>query len=91
MTVKLFFDAIIKFFLGVVLVATLIFVPAGTLNYFGGWLLMGILFIPMFFAGIIMMVKNPNLLKSRLDAKEKQKEQNRQKAQELLLCFFAVW
>lgn len=76
MTVKLFFGAIIKFFLGVVLVAALIFVPAGTLNYFGGWLLMGILFIPMFFAGIIMMVKNPNLLKSRLDAKEKQKEQN---------------
>ena len=76
MTVKLFFGAITKFLLGVVLVGALIFVPAGTLSFFGGWLLMGILFVPMFFAGIVMMVKNPGLLKSRLNAKEKQKEQS---------------
>lgn len=76
MTMKLFFGAITKFLLGVVLVGLLIFLPAGTFAFFGGWLLMGILFVPMFFAGIVMMVKNPALLRSRLDAKEKQKEQS---------------
>ena len=75
MTVKLFFSAIIKFLLGVALVGVLIFLPAGTLAFFNGWLLMVILFVPMFFAGIVMMFKNPDLLKKRLDAKEKQKEQ----------------
>ena len=76
MSIKLFFSAILEFLLGVLLVGVLIFLPAGTLNYFNGWLLMGILFIPMFFAGIVMMIKSPNLLKSRLNAKEKLKEQN---------------
>ena len=73
---KLFFQAIVKFLLGVVLVGVLVFLPAGTLHYFNGWLFMGILFVPMFFAGIVMMIKNPQLLQSRLDAKEKQKDQN---------------
>ena len=76
MSVKLFFSAIIKFLLGVAIVGALIFLPAGTLNYFNGWLLMGLLFIPMFFAGIVMMIKDPNLLSSRLDAKEKLKDQD---------------
>ena len=76
MTVKLFVQAILKFLLGVVLVGVLIFLPAGTLAFFNGWLLMGILFIPMFCAGIVMMFKNPELLKFRLDAKEKQKDQS---------------
>ena len=76
MTKRLFFEAIFKFALGVILVGLLIFLPAGTLLYFNGWLFMGILFIPMFIAGIVMMIKNPSLLKSRLDAKEKHKEQN---------------
>ena len=76
MTVKLFFEAMIKFALGVVLVGALIFLPAGTLAFAGGWLLMGILFVPMFGAGIVMMIKNPSLLSSRLDAKEKEREQN---------------
>ena len=75
MTVKLFLQAIFKFLLGVLLVGLLLFLPAGTLAFQKGWLLMGILFIPMFLAGVVMMVKNPALLKSRLDAKEKQKEQ----------------
>ena len=75
MSVKLFFVAIIKFLLGVVLIGLLIFLPAGTLNYFNGWLFMIVLFVPMFIAGIVMMIKNPSLLASRLDAKEKQKEQ----------------
>ena len=75
MNKKLFFQAIIKFLLGVVLVGLLIFLPSGTINFINGWIFMGILFIPMLIAGIIMMIKNPMLLKSRLDAKEKQKEQ----------------
>lgn len=75
MTKKLFFEAIIKFLLGVMLVGLLIFLPAGTLKFFSGWLFMGVLFIPIFIAGIVMMVKNPQLLASRLDIKEKQKEQ----------------
>lgn len=73
---NLFVQAITKYLLGVVLVGLLIFLPAGTFSFFNGWLFMGILFVPMFFAGIIMMFKNPDLLKSRLNAKEKQKEQN---------------
>ena len=75
MNKKLFFDAIIKFLLGISIVGFLIFIPAGTANYINGWIFMGVLFIPMFIAGIIMMIKNPKLLASRLDAKEKQKEQ----------------
>ena len=73
---KLFFQATLKFFLGVFLVGILIFLPAGTLSYWQGWLLMGILFIPMFLAGIVMLIQNPALLKSRLDAKEKEKKQS---------------
>ncbi len=76
MTLKLFFSAIIKFLLGVVLVGALIFLPAGTLNYYGGLLLMGILFIPMFIAGLVMLIKNPVLLKSRLKAKETRDKQS---------------
>ena len=76
MTVKFFIQAIAKFLLGVVLVGVLLFLPAGTFSFFNGWLFMSILFIPMFLAGIVMMFKNPTLLKSRLDAKEKKKEQS---------------
>ena len=75
MTFKLFISAITKFLLGILLVGAIIFLPAGTLSFFGGWLLLGVLFIPMFFFFFIMMFKNPALLKSRLDAKEKSKEQ----------------
>ena len=73
---NLFLEAIAKFLLGVFLVGALFFLPAGTLRYLGGWLLMGILFVPMFCAGLVMLKKDPNLLKSRLQAKEKQKEQD---------------
>lgn len=76
MTKSLFFSAIAKFTLGVVLIGLLLFLPAGTLHYPQGWLLMGILFIPMFLAGLVMMASNPNLLRSRLNAKEKQREQS---------------
>lgn len=72
---KLFFQAIIKFILGVVLVGALLFIPANSFEYWNGWLFMGLLFIPMFLAGIILMIKNPELLKKRLNANEKEKEQ----------------
>lgn len=74
---KLFIQAIVKYVLGIVLVCTLIFIPAGTFDYWNGWLFMGILFIPMFIAGIVMMIKNPELLKRRLNAKETEKEQKK--------------
>ena len=76
MTIKLFIQAITKFVLGVVLVGLLIFLPAGTFLFPNGWIFMGILFVPMFLAGIVMMFKNPELLRKRLNAKEKQKEQS---------------
>ena len=76
MTAKLFIQAITKFILGVLLVGALIFLPAGTFAFMNGWIFMGILFVPMFLAGLVMMAKNPELLKKRLDAKEKQREQN---------------
>ncbi|MBE6792152.1 MAG: isoprenylcysteine carboxylmethyltransferase family protein [Ruminococcaceae bacterium] len=75
MTKKLCLGAITKFLLGVALVGLLIFLPAGTFSYFNGWLLMGILFVPMFLAGMVMMFKNPDLLSRRLDAKEEAREQ----------------
>lgn len=72
---KLFFQALTKFLLGAVIFGLLIFLPAGSLHYWQGWLLMGILFVPMFVAGLILMVKNPELLRKRLNAKEEEKEQ----------------
>ena len=75
MNKKLFLEAITKFLLGFVLICLLLFIPAGTINYFNGWLFIGILFIPMFIAGIVMMIKSPSLLKSRLNAKETESEQ----------------
>ena len=72
---KLFFEAIIKFILGVLMIGLLLFIPANTINYWNGWLFMGLLFIPMFIAGIVMMVKSPELLRKRLNAKEKENEQ----------------
>lgn len=76
MTKELFYQAILKFVLGVVVIGMLIFLPAGTFDYWNAWLFMGILFIPMLFGGIAMMIKNPKLLKKRLKAKEQQSEQN---------------
>ena len=75
MSIKLFFEAIIKIIFGILLVGLLIFLSAGTLNYFNGWLLCGILFIPMLIVGIVLMIKSPELLKRRLSAKEKIGEQ----------------
>ena len=73
---NLFVEAVSKFLLGVLLVWLLIFLPAGNFLWWRGWVLMGILFVPMFAAGLVMLRKSPDLLKSRLQAKEKQKEQD---------------
>ena len=72
---KLLNQAMTKFAGGLVLVCLLLFLPAGSLSYWQGWLLIGILFVPMFIAGLIMMKKNPDLLRKRLNAKEEQTEQ----------------
>ncbi len=76
MNKELFWNAIVKFTLGFLLVGLLIFLPAGTLAYPRGWLFLGILFVPMFLAGIVMMAKNPELLRRRLKAKETQSGQS---------------
>ena len=72
---KLLCSALIKVTLGIGLVGTMIFLPAGTFNYLQGWLFMGLLFIPMVIAGFVMLFKAPDLLARRLDAKEKQADQ----------------
>lgn len=75
MSTKLFFGALTKFLLGIVLVGLLIFLSAGSLSFFNGWLFMSILFVPIAIAGIFMMFKSPELLQKRLNGKETQKEQ----------------
>lgn len=72
---KLLMEALIKFTCGLMMVGLLIFLPAGTLCYAKGWLLIGLLFVPMLIAGFVMLAKNPAFLKKRLDAKEKQTAQ----------------
>lgn len=73
----IFFQAIIKFALGALIIGLLIFLPANSLSYWNGWLFMGLLFIPMFIAGIILIFKNPDLLRKRLNANEKETEQKK--------------
>ena len=70
---KLILNSLIKFVLGFVLVGALLFLPAGTFNYFGAWLFIALLFIPMFIMGIVMFLKAPKLLEKRLNNKEKEK------------------
>lgn len=72
---KMFFQAIFKFISGLILVGALLFLPAGTIRYPGAWLLIIVLFLPMFIAGLVMMRKNPELLRKRLNVKEEQAEQ----------------
>jgi len=75
MDLKLFTQAIIKFLSGLLLVGLLLFLPAGTFAWRQAWLLIGILFVPMFIAGLIMMKRSPDLLRKRLDVKEEENEQ----------------
>ena len=72
---NLLFQALSKFILGIIILGLLIFLPAGSFHFWQGWLLMGILFVPMFIAGLVMMAKNTDLLRKRLNAKEQEKEQ----------------
>lgn len=72
---KLMASAGIKLLMGLVLVGLLIFLPAGTLHFFNGWLLVAVLFVPMLIAGVVMALRSPELLKKRLNAKEKETEQ----------------
>lgn len=72
---KLFIQAIGKFFSGIFMLSLLLLLPAGTVFYWNAWLLIGILFIPMFIVGIILMFRNPELLRKRLKVKEKETEQ----------------
>lgn len=73
--IKLLLSAIIKFSFGIIFVGLLLFLPAGTFNYFNAWLFMSLLFIPMFILGIFLFIKSPELLEKRLNAKEKEKTQ----------------
>ena len=75
MDTKLFRQALIKFAAGLLLVGVLLFIPAGSLKYWQAWLLICILFVPMFIAGLIMMQKSPELLRKRLNAREEEGEQ----------------
>jgi protein-S-isoprenylcysteine O-methyltransferase Ste14 len=72
---KLLINGLVKFLCGLLLVGLLIFLPAGTLNYANGWLLVGLLFAPMLIAGFVMFFRSPAFLAKRLDAKEKQATQ----------------
>lgn len=88
MDTKLFTQALTKFFLGVI-IGLLLFLSAGSFRYWQGWLLMGILFVPMFAAGFVLMAKNPELLRKRLNAKEEEKEQKKVVALSGVLFFAA--
>ena len=66
---KLFISALTKFIFGFIIIALLLFIPAGTLNYWNAWLFIGILFIPMLIVGTLLMIKNPDLLSKRLNSK----------------------
>ncbi len=72
---KLLITALIKFLFGVIFIGALIFIPAGSFSFAGGWLFMGLLFIPILIFGIVLFIKSPALLEKRLDAKEKQTTQ----------------
>lgn len=75
MNKSLLTQSLIKFLSGVIIVGILIFLPAGSFSYWQGWLLMGVLFVPMLVAGFILIAKSPDLLRKRLDVKEKESEQ----------------
>ena len=72
---KLLIDGLIKFSCGLVMVGLMIFLPAGTIGFFNGWLFLGLLFVPMLMAGFVMFFKSPSFLAKRLDTKEKQATQ----------------
>ena len=72
---KLVLNALVKYIAGLILVGVLVFLPAGSFEYKNGWLFVALLFIPMFFLGVVMLIKAPALLRRRLDSKEKESTQ----------------
>lgn len=74
---KLAVQALTKYILGLILVMAFLFLPAGTLNYWNGWLFIGLLFVPMFFLGLALLVKKPELLEKRLQTKETESDQKK--------------
>lgn len=74
---KLILSAVTKYLAGIIMVMLLLFLPAGTVHYFGAWLFIALLFIPMFFLGLVLLKKAPELLEKRLQSKEKQGEQKK--------------
>ncbi|MBQ7896030.1 MAG: isoprenylcysteine carboxylmethyltransferase family protein, partial [Oscillospiraceae bacterium] len=74
---KLILSAVTKYLAGIIMVMLLLFLPAGTVHYFGAWLFIALLFIPMFFLGLVLLIKAPELLEKRLQSKEKQGEQKK--------------
>lgn len=75
MNIKLLCETIIKFIVGLIMIATLLFLPAGTFKFWNAWLFIGLLFIPMFFVGLVLWIKDKELLKKRLKGKEKERAQ----------------
>lgn len=69
---KLIVNALIKFLCGILLLGLLVFLPAGSFDYVGGWVLSALLFLPMLLLGIVLLIKSPDLLQKRLDHKEKE-------------------
>ena len=82
---KLIIEALMKYFIGLIFVALLLFIPAGTIYYWNGWLFIGLLFIPMFILGVVLLIKAPDLLKKRLNDKEKENDQKMVVALSLLM------
>lgn len=72
---KLLLNAIVKFICGLLLVGLLLFLPAGSFDYIGAWLFIGLLFIPILILGTVLFIKAPDLLKKRLDGKEEESTQ----------------
>ena len=85
----LLIKALTKFLLGIIVLGVLLFLPAGSFLYWQGWLLMGILFVPMFVAGIVLLARSPELLRKRLNSNEKEAEQKSVVAMSGLLFFTA--
>lgn len=75
MNSKLLIQALTKYIAGFIMVMILLFIPAGTISYWNGWLFIALLFVPMFFLGIVLLIKAPDLLQKRLNSKEKESEQ----------------
>lgn len=84
-TKKLIISALTKYIAGLIMVAMMLFLPAGTINYFNGWLFIGLLFVPMFLLGVVLLIKSPQLLEKRLRSKESEDDQKKVVGASLLM------